>query len=196
MSIASDKFQAARRAHELLQQEFVVFDTETTGFDSTDEIIQVAAINQDGQTLLHGYIKPVNPIRNSDIHGITDAMVASAPPFESVYEFLAFALNYKNVLVYNYDYDMRMLRQVCDRHSLPQIEPLRGDCVMHLYAAWHGDYNDYRQNYRWQKLQTAVKVLGLEFEGEHHDALTDCRATLAVLRKLSEWFEVQAQKQT
>jgi len=43
-------------------RDFVILDTETTGLYDDDEIVSIAIINSDGQTLLNQLVKPVRPI--------------------------------------------------------------------------------------------------------------------------------------
>lgn len=66
----------------MLQQaeEYVVVDIETTGGSAArgDKIVEIAALKiRDGQTidLFHRFINPEKPIKNSHIHGITNARV-------------------------------------------------------------------------------------------------------------------------
>lgn len=186
----TSKMVAAARAKALLDDELVVFDTETTGFHSTDEIIQIAAINVHGETLLNTYLRPQQPILNTQYHGITDEMVKGAPTFDHVYPSILSAFEGKTVVAYNYDYDSRMLKQCCDRYQCERF-PLRFDCAMELYSAFYGEWDSYHGNYRWQKLRAAVKRFDLEFDGEEHNALADCKATLAVLKKMAEWHDTQ-----
>lgn len=189
-----DQASAVRRAADLVKSPFVIFDTETTGFDPSDEIIQIAVIDQDGNTLLNSLIKPIRPIRNSAYHGITDEMVADAPDFKTLYPQIRAALHGKTVLAYNLECDERMLRQDCERHGCEVIispdNPYVSACVMLLYAEYHGEWNEYHGNYRWQKLGTAISALGLGWDGRAHDALADAKATLDVLKTLADRITV------
>lgn len=173
---------------ELARQQFVIFDTETTGFESSDEIVQIGVIDQDGKTLLDSLVKPTKPITNSDRHGITDEMVKDAPTFPEVYDQIKAALSGKLVLAYNSAFDWRMLDQVCDQHGLACVTPLARECVMELYATFHGAWSDYHQSFTWQKLGAACERLGVPVEQEHQ-ALKDCILALGVLRKMAESVE-------
>jgi len=189
--MASNRLVAAgqAKAHTDDADSLVIFDTETTGFGDHDEIIQIAAINGNGKTLLNTYIRPQQNIRNSEYHGITDETVRDSPTFDLVYPRIVEIFANKLVVAYNYDYDARMLVQCCRRHGLAYPERRAFDCAMELYATFYGDWNDYRGNYKWQKLSAAMQRFGLKFEGNEHDALADCKATLAVLKKMAEWYE-------
>lgn len=194
MNRKQDKRYASQCAYDLtVGQKFVIADFETTGFENDDEIIQIGSIDQDGHVLLDTLVKPVQPIRNSDYHGIHDAMVADAPTFPRVYPLIRAALEGKIVLAYNYAYDSRMLDQVCARHGLEPIVPLQSACIMELYAQFYGEWNDYRGNYKWQKLRDALANFELAFEGDEHNAVTDCRAALAVLLKMAGWYQKQVE---
>src|SRR5690349_2429345 len=80
-----------------LEKPLIFFDLETTGLDcQRDRIVEISAIklNPDGsQSTLYYLINPCMNIPDSasEIHGITNGMVADKPPFcdvaDCVYEF-------------------------------------------------------------------------------------------------------------
>lgn len=188
-----DKRAAAQWARDVLNTDFVILDTETTGFYEDDEIIQMGIIDSKGDVVLEQLVKPLKTIDNSQYHGITDKMVKNAPGFAEVYERLKAALLGKNVIAYDYDYDSRMVIQDCKRHNL---EPLLkaaleiNQCAMEQYARFYGQWNFQKGNYTWKKLRDALHHFDLKHEdfGEkEHDACTDARATLAVIRKLADY---------
>ncbi len=187
----ADKLKAAKQAKELVEGTFVLFDTETTGFENTDEIISIAIIDDEGLVLLDEYIRPVQPITNSQYHGITDDIVKDKSGFPDLYTRVRALLDGKIVLAYNYAYDGRMLDQVCKRHDLPVIVPLQTACVMELFAAFYGEWNDYRANYRWQKLAFAVDYFKQEFVGSEHHAVSDAQMALLVLEQMAAWYDEQ-----
>jgi DNA polymerase-3 subunit epsilon len=185
------KSAAAQWARELLAAgNFVIFDTETTGFDDHDEIVQIGIVDHTGAVVLDQLIKPTQPILNTQYHGITDAMVQDAPGFPEVYASIQAAFLGKTVLAYNFDYDSRMLVQVCRKHELKPIAWNGTDCVMERFAGFYGEWDDYHGNYRWKKLREALahfRLTHADFGTKEHDAGTDAKATLAVIRKMAEW---------
>ena len=56
---------------------------------------------------------------------------------------------------------------------------------MKLYAAWRGEWNDYREAYRWHWLEAAAGQCGLHLNDGKHGALPRVGGTLAILRYLA-----------
>ena len=96
------------------------------------------------------------------------------------------ALHQRDVIVYNATYDRRMLHQSTERAGLPKV-PWKSFsewwCAMEAFAEIYGEWNDYHGNYRWQKLTTAAHYYTISSNGAH-DALADCRMTLAVVKAM------------
>jgi DNA polymerase III epsilon subunit-like protein len=171
----------------------LVLDTETTGLDEHAEIVELALIDTAGNPLLDTLIKPQRPIPPdaTDIHGITNADVQHAPDWRDVQPLLLDLIAGRTLVIYNANYDVRLMHQSAraagiDRpplHSYPCSDPtiMRAYCAMLMYAEWWGDYDDYRQSWRWQKLQTAAHRHGLPAPAAHR-ALSDCVTTLALLQ--------------
>lgn len=185
----TDKERAIRHAQDLMKRKFRVIDTETTGFTSNDEIIQIGVIDEAGATVFSSYVKPTKSITNTQYHGITDETVKDAPTFPEIYDRLSAALTGHLWVIYNAEYDSRMLSQVCRQHDLPVLGAAQIECVMLAYADYYGEWDSYRGSYKWQKLNQAVARFGLKYDGNEHDALVDCKATLDVLKKMAEVVE-------
>jgi len=192
------RLQAVNWARAMLDEDFVILDTETTGLWPEDEIVEIAVIDRAGTALLNQRIQPENPARllkrdkrgvcAADIHGIMPAMLEGQPHFPEVYEQLRRVISLRPLVIYNADYDMKMLDQDCARHGLPMplVNPA---CAMKQFAAWQGMPGKYPGEYRWVKLEEAVTILGVKrgtFGGEAHSALGDCRRTLAVLQGMAQ----------
>lgn len=157
---------------------WVILDTETTGLGPQAEVVQIGVINGRGDILMDNVlVKPTIPIEPEAIcvHHITEAMVANAPSFSDVLPRLRDVVRGKLLVIYNADYDLRLLVQSAKAHStLPYLSHGGYDCAMLRYAEWVGKWNDYHGSFRWQKL-----------EGGDHSALGDCAATLAVIEKMA-----------
>lgn len=162
-------------------ENIVILDTETTGLWNA-EIVDIAVIDKSGP-LLNTLVKPKNsiPAGATEIHGITNEMVAEAPTWPEVWEQLHPILKDKTVLIYNEEFDIRVMKESFfawedelgyDQvdEAIELIDELDSHCVMKEYAQLVGAS-------KWLKLTEAV---GREVA---HRALDDCKATLEVVKK-------------
>lgn len=175
-----DRNTAAQWAADLMQRvDWVILDTETTGMDLTAEVIQVGVLSPAGQVLLDVLVRPqgkIDPAAQAT-QGITDRTVASAPSFPQVYELLVEILRNRLVVIYNADFDRRMLFQCAGRHKV-QYEAMTTRCAMLQYARWYGEWNPYRGDYKWQRLPSG-----------DHSSIGDCRAVLALIRQMAASYK-------
>lgn len=185
------KFAIAQWAETMLKGALIL-DTETTGLHE-GEICEITVINCYGETLLNTHVKPINGIPEgaTAIHGITNEMVAAAPRWSEVVPQLMSFINDSDLVVYNALYDRRMFHQSDEAANLPRTEwrsIARWYCAMKKYAEYWGDWNDYHQSYRWQKLTDACWQQRIpDPDAPAHSALGDCLRTLAVLKAMAAY---------
>lgn len=186
----TDRQQAIDWAKQLLERDhFCILDTETTGLSNTDQICQLGLIDSSGNPLINTLVNPtvcVNP-EATLIHGITDRMLANAPTFEEVFLQLWRVLGNRDLVIYNVEFDIRLIKQSLKPYGYQLAIPTsdrRGckifsnggsiHCAMLWYAQFIGDWNNHHGNYKWQRLP-----------GGDHSAIGDCRATLGIIRQMS-----------
>lgn len=171
----------------LADEDVVVLDTETTGLDDEACLVEVAVVTTGGDVLLDTLVNPGVPIPRdaSEIHGITDEVVATAPSFGQLLVDLTRVLDGRRVLIYNKSYDVARLHWELTRHycasghedpaasAAAWLKAMTYEDVMVPYSDWVGDWSDYWGNYSWQPLNGG------------HRALGDCRAVLDRLRSMS-----------
>ncbi|MCC6976628.1 MAG: 3'-5' exonuclease [Anaerolineae bacterium] len=170
----------------LERENFVILDTETTGLDERDQIVQIALINAVGETLLDTLVRPTRPIPRHviKVHGITNEMVADAPNLPQIVEPIRALIQGREVIAYNASFDLRMLNQSSRAHNLShewRKWPRSWVCAMLAYAEFYGERGRY--GFKWQSLENACIQQQIAKTQEHH-ALADCRLTLQLLRKL------------
>lgn len=164
----------------------IIFDTETTGLNSRrDEILEIAFIDADGNTLHVGRYKPSRATswpEAAAVNGIWPEDVADCPPINHDVDLIKRIIeNSDEIVGCNVEFDLGFLAAL-------GIEP-RADAeiidTMLDYAPVHGDWNDYYEDFTWCKLTTAAREIGYKWAGAAHGALADALATRAV----QEWLE-------
>lgn len=176
-------------AHAILGLENrVVIDTETTGVSRFDEVIQFAGISPLGicdRELIRPSDLKMLTAEATAVHGITPEMLADAQGFRAVYPLLRIYIEFNYVIGYNVQFDLGMIERGCIQHDLPALISAGVHDVMQIAAEFFGEW-DYGYG-RWKnfKLTEACAKAGIAVV-DAHDALGDCKMTLALLRHIAE----------
>lgn len=186
---STDRQAVIKLAQDLLTARPVYLDTETTGLNNWDEIVDICILDADGNVLIDTLVKPIGkiPIGATAIHGITNAMVATAPTWPEVWPDVEAALIDRTVLIYNAEYDVRLMRQSHRKYRLDWRQPdrTRFECLMLLYAQFYGEWDAQRRSYRWQKLEYAARQCGLKLLNTHR-ANDDAQLARAILHYMAD----------
>ncbi len=170
----------------LLGGRVVVVDTETTGFEPSQghELVEVALVElEDGAIVSHwtSLVKPSRPIPigASRIHGITDSMVADAPPSDQVAAELRPLCSDDPIGFHHASFDLPFLEALFRAAAQP---PLRNPIIDTLGLArglWPGVSHS---------LLPLALELGLPPEADHR-ALGDALHTARLLVALADRWE-------
>lgn len=170
------------------REDILILDTETTGFKPDSEVLQVSVIDTTGKTRFNEYVLPLKriPPEASKIHGLTEKKLKqynARPWFEYHERFTELTTSIaKLVLVYNLDFDTRLLRQTCKMQLTPtQFHPYKGRCIMKEYAAYREILNNWGQDWKWHKLADAARYEGARNQPNIHNALHDCEIVLDLM---------------
>lgn len=192
--LKSDQGKVSAKAGSWLEQEPLFLDTETTGLDDQAQIIEIAILNAAGQVLLCQRIKPTVEIgeRAQEVHGISAADLEDCPSWPEVAGEVQRILVGRMVVIFNADYDTRLLKQTAAAHgdSLDWLSSCTVRCAMYLAASMYGATNQYGTI----SLINACIEAGVSWKGEAHSALADTQATLDLVKAIAQ-FNLDVQKQ-
>ena len=168
-----------------LDDSFVVFDIETTGFSqSNDRIIEIGAVKVVHGEIVDKYSSFVNPevpipYKIEQLTGISDSMVMDAPTIEVVLpEFLSFCQG-SSLVAHNASFDVGFIQKNAERLGT-EIDFTVIDTVG-LSRILLPELSRYRLN-------TVAKALGITLEN-HHRAVDDAGATAEIFVKLIEMLK-------
>ncbi len=97
----SNTARAGKEISNWFNKPFLVLDTETTGLDHNDEIIEIAVLDQHKNTIIDTRLKPTCQINSEAerVHGISIEDLQNAPTFPDIYEQLKQVLMDKTVVI-------------------------------------------------------------------------------------------------
>lgn len=183
------RLAAANPAEEMpVLSDVVVLDCETTGLDFEKlEPLEISIISGEGAVLYQSYLKPLYTERWPEaeaINHISPQMVRDAPTImDEGWKIRAILEHAKQIIIYNADFDLAVMA-IWTGFRVSDEQWVRD--TMLDFAAEYGEWDEYHGDYRWKKLAFAAHHYGYEWEGDAHDSLADCKATLFVHNKLHE----------
>ena len=167
--------QAIQTARKVLDVKPVFLDTETTGLNRSDEIVEITIVDSDGQVLVDSFVRPSQPIplEATRINNITNEMVQGAPSWPVLWtQQIRPILTGKMIVAYNSEFDLRMMQQSHDRYRLPWRESLHSHDLLKLYAQFRGVWDPTRRSWKYFSLEEAGKTSAISLPNAHR-ALAD-----------------------
>ncbi|WP_027129463.1 PolC-type DNA polymerase III [Fusobacterium perfoetens] len=173
-------------------ENFVVFDLETTGLNSHEhEIIEIGAIKMEGTRIVDKFSKFVKPKRAvpekiKNLTNITEGMLESAEPIEVVLpEFMEFVGN-STMVAHNAKFDMSFIRRDCKKILNIDYDPSVIDTLQMA--------RDIFPDLKGYGLGHLTKKLGVALES-HHRAVDDSQATAGMFKIfLEKYYEKGVKK--
>jgi DNA polymerase-3 subunit alpha (Gram-positive type) len=170
-----------------LEDTYVVFDLETTGFSpDSSKIIEIGAVKVSGRKIVDRFSVFVNPqtpipLRIEQLTGINDSMVINSKTIEEILpEFLEFSKD-AVMVAHNAGFDCSFIKKNADELGL-EFAPTVVDTVsLSRYLM---------PRLSRFKLDTIAKHLGVHL-GNHHRAVDDAEATANIFIKLCGMLEEQ-----
>lgn len=168
-----------------LNQEFIIFDIETTGLSPVnDKITEIGAVkikNREVIELFSSLVDPERPIppKIQELTGITNEMVKGKEKIEKVlFDFMDFVKD-SVVVAHNADFDVSFIKANANRMGAS----FKNTSVDTL-ALGRALYPELKRH----KLDVIAKHLGVSLEN-HHRAVDDATATASIFIKMIEKLE-------
>ena len=159
-----------------LDETYVVFDIETTGFSyHMDTIIEIGAVKVVKGVVTERFSQLVNPKRALppeiiELTGITEEMVKDQPTLEHVLpEFMSFVAGVP-VVAHNATFDCAFIRHYCEMYSLPFESIIVDTLALSRLLLTH---------IKKHNLKAVTKQLKIVLS-DHHRAVADAEATARV----------------
>ena len=173
-----------------LQEEYVVFDIETTGFSPVkNRIIEIGAVKVAGGEIVDSFSAFVNPeapipFEIEKLTGIRDDMVMDAPTIEVVLpQFLEFC-GEAVLVAHNAGFDMSFIKENVNRLQIEKE---------FTYVDTVGIARMLLPNQAKHTLDAVAKTLGISLEN-HHRAVDDAQATAEIFVKFIPMLEKEGAK--
>ncbi|MFA7056088.1 MAG: exonuclease domain-containing protein [Candidatus Cloacimonadales bacterium] len=170
---------------------FIILDTETTGFDQNDRIIQLAYIVYDGMNLepFETFCSTSQPIGFSAmaVHHITPEMIAGKPKLvdTEIYKFLEELNTEENyIVIHNAPFDLKMLEREGFQNKMKVIDTLR--VTQRLAPNLESHKMQFLRYHRglYKEEPEMAKMLGVEIKA--HDAMGDIVVLFLLFKRLLE----------
>lgn len=172
--------------------DYVVLDTETTGFNNDDEIVELGITDRNGNVLYEGMFNPNKELSEeaSKVNGITMNDLANKPSFGTEAQRIADILLERPLVIYNKDFDTRLVLQSMEAHKedIADYDVLKEKinekfqtttyCAMQSYTA-------YKDFYKSTKLVEALKEQGVD-KVQSHRAVDDCIDTANLIKVVAD----------
>jgi len=160
---------------------FAVVDVETTGgsLQGGSRVTEIAIVIHNGTSIIDTYSSLVNPgipipAFISNLTGITDEMVASAPPFHEIADTLYSIFQDKIFVAHNVSFDFSHIKSEFSRCGIKYEAEKMCTCKLgRKVLPGFGSYS----------LKALSRNLGISLKN-HHRALSDATAASAILERL------------
>ena len=166
----------------------IFFDTETTGLNDDDEIVELAITDEQGNTLYCQRFKPAKSMSTgaSRVTGITDDMLVDMPTFAGEFNKIKSVFDQGDqVIAYNTEFDIRFLCQTCECYDLGTewIYHMPTRCAMLMYSNYAYDWYDPEIKSTRYKLTDACARMQIQVQNAH-SAVGDCIMTANLVKAM------------
>lgn len=126
----------------------------------------------------------------ADVTGITPEFLQDKPTLKEVYAEIHKRLDGVLWVIYNAEFDHPVIIGAFTRAGLTPPIPLGVHCAMKRLAAYNGEWDLKRSDWKWKTLTAAAGQFGVEVENAHN-AAADVETTYQIIKRLF-WDEAAA----
>lgn len=186
--------RAVYQANQIIHHAVRIFDVETTGLRTDDEIISISILDENSNERFDSLIRPEHPekllrvqkdgMNAAQITGITPESLEHEASFSHVWQSIHQALDGSIWCAYNASFDMGVLDRECSNAGLPLLTNRGVFDAAVIAAEYLGNWNEKRQWFEMMKLGEVAARLGIMIDVQH-DAGADARATYLILQSIA-----------
>ncbi|ENK1241954.1 PolC-type DNA polymerase III [Clostridium botulinum] len=168
-----------------IEDTFVVFDLETTGFSSkNDKIIEIGAVKIENGKVIDRFSEFVNPERNipdkiTELTSITDNMVEDKETIDKILPRFIEFIGDSVVVAHNAAFDVSFINKNCKDLKIEFKNSVMDTVTLSRFLF---------PELKRYKLNVIAKHLGISLEN-HHRAVDDAKATADILLKSFEMLK-------
>ena len=171
------------KEYNLMNQEYVVFDTETTGFYAgTDSMIEIGAVKINNGNIVDRFDELINPGRKLpekiiELTAIDDSMLVDKDTEENVTKRFLEWVGEDPLVAHNAKFDISFIKAACNKYNLGDFNATVLD-TMSMARMIYPDWPNH-------KLSTLVKKLDVPWdEDKHHRGDYDAEGTAIAFYKM------------
>lgn len=163
--------------------DYLILDTETTGLQKDDEVIELAIIDFTGKEIYHSMYEPQKDVHwaASKVSKLTKKKLIGSPKFMDEWSRIVELIDNKKLIAHNATFDYQLIKQTLERYDLDKKD---ADKIFAGYIDSMDLAKEYISSPNY-KLETLCEILGIEDEQKHR-ATYDCLMVLEMLRALEE----------
>ncbi len=186
----SARGQVSARALSWLDKAPLFLDTETTGLGRDAQVIEIGLVDTQGLVVFETRLKPSVSIEPEAlaVHGIDALALSDEPVWPDIVPRLLQATGNHPLVIFNADYDLRILRQTAAAYDDPAswLDNIQAFCAMNLAADYFGATNRHGSI----SLANAAHQAGVLWPDRAHAAVTDARVTAGVVAFIADYYRM------
>jgi len=159
--------EAQLEARNLLQLSPLFLHSKTTGAAEQAEVVEIAILDSAGRPLIDALVKPKRHIRPdaTEVHGITDEMVDSAPKWAEILPEVEELLLRKIICVYNPNSELLALQNSYqNNHNRWALDTDNFFNLMDLFSRYRNVRDPHSGALLTYSLEEAARLLGIDIE--------------------------------